>query len=439
METNSKFLRLFGVVVFLVFLVAACGPAATTVAPASTSAPTTVTTIDVLHIYSEGVADQAQMVEWGKKFEALNPQYKINWIWGGAQIDTLFQADVNSGNVPDLVYNNDATIASLARQGGVLQPLNKYLDTQNYESNAIWKDTFYPGLLTNALVDTSYYAIPDSMYFPGVWYDKVMFDKQGYKIPQTWPEMLALCDQIKKDLNIPCFDQDNAGWTNKNVAFYIIERAVGGQALYDAGMGKTTFNTPGFLLAAQTFQDLTTKHFASGWSGSQWPAAEADWATGGAAMFIMPSWLPSEVASIQMEGFTPKVFPVPTIPGGYTGTPELEVKFNGWALPVGAKHPDAAIVFAKFFTSSAYQKARSDGYSLASSLPSVGLPPSIADFQPALVAAHTIRFGAGLDADASDWEAKVFQPLNTSLATGQLTPAEFIQQLDTQTKVFYKK
>ena len=277
------------------------------------------------------------------------------------------------------------------------------------------------------------------MYFAGIWYDQVMFDKHGYKIPQTWPDMMALCDQIKKDLNIPCFDQDNAGWTDDNVSFYIIERAVGGQALYDAGMGKTTFDTPGFLLAAQTFQDLAMKRFAQGWTGSQWPASEADWANNGAAMFIMPSWLPSEVASTQMKGFTPNVFPIPSLPGGYTGKPDIEIKFNGWAVPVGAKNPDGAILFGKFLTSKAYQKARSDAYSLVSSVASVGLPLAIASFQPVLSTDNPIRFGAGLDADAYDWETKVFQPLNTSLATGQLTPEVFIKQLDTQTKSFYKK
>ena len=226
METNNKLLRIFGAMILLFILVTACGPAATTAVPATAvpatavpgqptepGAPAEVITLDVMHFYGEGVADQPMMVVWGKQFEALYPQYKIKWTWGGSESDTLFQARVNSGDVPDIYVANDATTAILAREG-IIQPVDQYLDTQNFEGDAIWKDTFYTGLLENGhILDGAlgdhYYGIPDNMHFGGIFYNKGMFAENSYQIPKTWPEMLALCDQIKTDLNIACFGADN--------------------------------------------------------------------------------------------------------------------------------------------------------------------------------------------------------------------------------------
>jgi hypothetical protein len=93
----------------------------------------------------------------------------------------------------------------------------------------------------------------------------------------------------------------------------------------------------------------------------------------------------------------------------------------------------------KFFTSIDYQKARSDQYALASVLTAVGLPPDLADFNAVFAADNSVRFIGGLDADAANWESSIYGPLNTQLMLGQLTPEEFVKQMDEQTVTFYKQ
>jgi raffinose/stachyose/melibiose transport system substrate-binding protein len=464
MKTDIKVLRSFCSIVCLVILAAACGPAATTAAPApatvapanpapataapataAPAAPTEVITLDVMHFYGEGTADQPMMVVWGKQFEALYPKYKINWTWGGSEADKLFQARVNSNDVPDIYITNDSNTAGFARLG-VIQPVDQYLDTQNFEGDAVWKDTFYAGLLenghiTDAKLGDHYYGIPDNMHFGGIFYNKGMFTKHGYKIPATWPELLTLCDQIKKDENIPCFGADNFPDYNALPHYFIMWRLVGAQKTYDTGMGKpgTSFNTPEFLRAAQMFQQLTTKYYQPGWEGNQWPAGQVEWANNGQAMIFMPSWLPSELMTAKSSDFSMDVFPMPTIPDGYTGKADLEVKFNGWVLPVGSKHPAEVMDFIKFLTSVAYQQARSERAVMPSPLKAVGLPADLIGFKPAFDSANVVRFAAGLDADAYPWQTKVFFPLNDQLAMGTITPEEFIKQLDEQTIAYYKK
>lgn len=454
MESNNKLLRIFGAMILVMIMVTACGPAATTVAPGqptnttapgqptNTTAPAEVITLDVLHFYGEGVADQPRMVEWGKQFEALYPQYKIKWTWGGSESDTLFQARYNAGDPPDIYTFNDASTAAMARLG-VIQPVDKYLATQNYEGDSVWKDTFYSvienGHIKDGALGDHYYAIPDNMHFAGIFYNKGLFAANGYQIPTTWPELLTLCDKIQKDLAIPCFSQDMSAGYLLRVLDDVIWRLMGNQIYYDTATGKegTTFNTPEFLRAAQMFQELTTKYFVKGWEGNQWPAGQVDFANGGEAMIFMPSWLPSELMNTKAADFTMGMFPVPTIPDGYTGNPDIEVKFNGWCLPVGSKHPDDVMVLIKFLTSKAYQQDRTDKASMPSVLKAVTLPPDLANMTTYLTSQQVIRFGGGLDADAGDWERGVMHALVVDLAKGAITPEVFIQQLDTQTKAFY--
>jgi raffinose/stachyose/melibiose transport system substrate-binding protein len=456
MKINNKVLRIFGAMTLLFILAAACGPAPQTAVPPTevpattvpstevpaTTVPTEVTEIDVMHYYGEGVADQPMMVEWGKQFEALNPQYKIKWTWGGSEVGTLFNARMNANDPPDLSISNDGHVASYARDG-IIEPLDQYLDGQSYEGDAVWKDTFYPGLLENGHITDGqmgdhYYGIPDNMHFGGIFYNKGIFEANGYQIPTTWDELIALCDTIQTDLNLPCFGADNFPDYNATPLYFIMWRTVGAQKTYDAGMGTISFDSdPGFLRAATLFQELYTTYTTPGWTGNQWPAGQVDFANGGAAMIFMPTWLPSELANVKAEDFTMGMFAVPSIAGGYTGSPDLEVKFNGWFLPKGSRHPDAAMAFAKFVTSYAYQKARSDRISLISVLSAVPLPADLADMKTALETSNKVRFAAGLDADAYDWQTVVEFPLSDQLAMGTITPEEYIAQLVEQTQAYY--
>ena len=426
-------------------VIAACGAPAPAAAPAAPAAAVEVSTIDVMHAYGEGVADQPMMVEWGKQFESLNPQYKLKWTWGGSEMGTLFTARMGANDPPDLVITDDGSLANQARDG-VIQPITKYLDGKNYEGDATWRDTFYAGVLSNGRIKDGKagdgdYGIPDNMHFGAIWYDKGLFEKHSYVIPKTWSELMNLCGQIMTDESRACFGADNYGSYNSRAHLLLMWRMVGGQKVFDTGMGKpgTKFDTPEFLKAAQLYQELTTKHFVSGWEGNQWPAGQVAWSNHDAAMIFMPSWLPSELMTAKAEDFVIGAFPMPSVAGGVEGKPDLEVKFNGWVVPTGAKNPDGAMAWAKFATSKAYQIARTNRADMPSPLKTVPLPETMANMQAPIDAASAIRFGGGWDAEAPEWQAKVLEPLNTDLAMGKITPEDFLKKLDVATAEFYKK
>jgi raffinose/stachyose/melibiose transport system substrate-binding protein len=384
-------------------------------------------------------------MEQTARFEAENPGWTINWTWGGSEAMQKMRARINAGDPPDVAAQNDGNIAVMAREG-VAVPLDEWLTGQNYEGDSVWQDTFYEGVLHHGYIadgadGAHYYGIPQGVHFSGIFYNKGMFDEGGYQIPATFDDLFTLCDQIQETEGIPCFTADNFVNYNARPVYYIMSRLVGYQQLYDTAMNKegtSWANTPEFLEAAQLAQRLTTEYFAPGWQGNQWPTGQVEWANWGEAMIFMPSWLPSELLDTMADDFTMDLFPVPTIDGGYSDQTEYEIKFNGWFVPDGAKNADDAIYFIKYLTSQLVQNEQAVEGTIASPVNGVPLPDVLSSFQPILDSGTPMRFAAGLDADAVEWQAKVFFPLCDELVFGDITPEEFIEQLQAEHDAFYQ-
>jgi multiple sugar transport system substrate-binding protein len=60
--------------------------------------------------------------------------------------------------------------------------------------------------------DGKYYLVPIYNYPWVVFYNKSTFQKNGYSIPKTWDEFIALCKQMQKDKLIPLAFAEKDGW-----------------------------------------------------------------------------------------------------------------------------------------------------------------------------------------------------------------------------------
>jgi alpha-glucoside transport system substrate-binding protein len=202
---------------------AATQPPAPTQAPAMTEAPTTAP--------SGGAASSQFEVMPGGFFEkALNGDYKgttvsvdgpftnpddvrfaesmkafedatgitVKYI-GDKTFESRISIAVDAGNPPDIAdFPQPGTVANFARQGHIIDPgtwISEDWLKQQY--NQSWLDM---GIVTG----------PDGQPMNGgvwhrfnakslVWYPKAEWDKAGYKIPQTWDELMALTQQIADD------------------------------------------------------------------------------------------------------------------------------------------------------------------------------------------------------------------------------------------------
>ena len=57
------------------------------------------------------------------------------------------------------------------------------------------------------------YALPYAANAAGVLYNKDMFAENGWKVPTTWSEFTALCDEIKESGTLPLYLGFKDTWT----------------------------------------------------------------------------------------------------------------------------------------------------------------------------------------------------------------------------------
>src|SRR5215213_7702157 len=121
---------------------------------------------------------------------------------------------VQSGTIEDIVnFPQPGLMGSYAKQGKIVD-LNTFI-------KADWlKENYNQGFIdTNTVPDASGKPILGGIFNrinlkSIVFYPKKAFDEAGYKVPQTWDEMLALSDQIVKDGDTPwCIGIESGGAT----------------------------------------------------------------------------------------------------------------------------------------------------------------------------------------------------------------------------------
>ena len=145
-------------------------------------------------------ADQVKFEASVKEFEDATG---IDIVYqGGKEFEATISIRVDGGNPPDIAdFPQPGLLLTQVKKGKVVD-LGKVID------QAWMKQNFKQSWLDMAMMQA-----PDGQIMAGVWarvngkslvwYPKKDFDAAGYKIPQTWDELMALSDQIVSDGDTP--------------------------------------------------------------------------------------------------------------------------------------------------------------------------------------------------------------------------------------------
>jgi alpha-glucoside transport system substrate-binding protein len=141
-------------------------------------------------------ADQVKFESSIKEFEektGIDIQYE-----GSKEFEATINIRVDGGNAPDIAdFPQPGLLASIAKSGKVID-LTNILDQEklaaNYNKSWIDMGTM-DGQNGKILAGVWNRSNVKSL----VWYPKQQFEAAGYKVPETWDEMLALTEQIAKD------------------------------------------------------------------------------------------------------------------------------------------------------------------------------------------------------------------------------------------------
>jgi alpha-glucoside transport system substrate-binding protein len=209
MKTTRKFWSILTMLIVASVLLAACGGAATE-APAA--APKEVsfdvmpgselekaiageysgTTVTVDGAFEGNDADGVKFSESMKAFEDATG-ITVNYI-GSKEFEGSIAVRVDAGDAPDVVdFPQPGLFGDFVRSGDIV-PVKEFISDEwlSRQYNPGWREfNTVDGVEAGVMHRYSGKSL--------VWYPKQAFDAAGYKIPETWDDLLALTQQIADD------------------------------------------------------------------------------------------------------------------------------------------------------------------------------------------------------------------------------------------------
>ncbi|NMC86100.1 MAG: extracellular solute-binding protein, partial [Anaerolineaceae bacterium] len=226
---NTKFVKVFGLIVVATMLLAACGQAATTAAPvATTAAATTAAPTEVATTAAPTAA--AATIDCGeaKAGDSLTLVYQ----WSGSEeesFNTILKPfeDACGVTVTAQSTRDDAVLDTMVKSTPPdvlfwpnLSPMKLYTDKlMALDTVSANKDNYASFWMDMGSVDGKWVAIPVKVDVKSIiWYSPTQFAAFGYQVPTTFDELNTLVEKMVADGNVPWsmgFNNGGAadGWT----------------------------------------------------------------------------------------------------------------------------------------------------------------------------------------------------------------------------------
>jgi len=181
---------------------------------------------------------------------------------------TLLPVRVDSGNAPDIaMFPQPGLMRDLAEEGALI-PIDTFMDMGTLQ-NAYNQDWIDLATVDGQPYGVWYRASVKSL----VWYDPAVFEAEGYDVPTTWDEMMALTETIAADGKTPwCLGMesgDATGWVGTDWVEDIMLRTAGPEG-YDQWINhEIPFDAPQVQAAFERFGDiaLTPEYVVGGTVG----------------------------------------------------------------------------------------------------------------------------------------------------------------------------
>lgn len=143
------------------------------------------------------------------------------------------------------------------------------------------------------------YAVPYMANAAGILYNRQMFEENGWQIPQTWDELLALCEKIQEAGKLPFYMGYKDTWTCLSPWNSIASSLAEATVCKDVNKGTTTF-TEQYREVAEKMKTLLAygpKEFVA----YSYNDACTAFARGEAAMFMIGSYAAPQIKSVNPD------------------------------------------------------------------------------------------------------------------------------------------
>ncbi|MFE7194979.1 ABC transporter substrate-binding protein [Microbacterium oxydans] len=272
----------------------------------ASSADPEVTTLDFFQFKGEALEDFDEIIA---EFEAQNPDIRVvqNQV---ADSETLIRTLLVKDRTPDVItLNGNGNFGDLA-EAGVFYDF----------SDEPVLDTINPGVqeilaqLGNADGEVNSLGYVNNAN--GIIYNRAIFEEQGLEVPETWDELIALCDTLVERGITPFSTSLAENWTampswNGIGAYYSQDgffdemRAEGDSVGPDSPVSFESDFPEAMERQAQMFQ-----YSQDGYRGASYDDSTSLFAQGGAAMMLQGIWALSPVKAVNPD-IDAAIFPYP--------------------------------------------------------------------------------------------------------------------------------
>lgn len=240
------------------------------------------------------------------------------------EISSVPQADLDA-QVQLLASQNGLPVMFSAggnpAEGAKLWDQGVILDLDEALTDLGVKDKIAPGAISTIekLYGGAFNFLPFQYNIEGVFYNKALFEENGWEVPTTFDELTALSAEIQAAGYTPLSASGEQGWPLTRLISGYLFRDLGPDALQKVADGEAKLTDPEYVAAAQAIADLgAAGYFGQNVTSLDYDAATNEFLTGKAAMIYMGSWLLGNINGDgnQIGAENVGFFPYPAVEGG---------------------------------------------------------------------------------------------------------------------------
>jgi raffinose/stachyose/melibiose transport system substrate-binding protein len=219
-----------------------------------------------------------------------------------AQVEATMQANnwdatrtaLAGGGGPDIVTTPGPSFAYELALADQLLQLDEYAAAQG------WDESFIPWALDLGKVNGELYSIPSEVETLVLYYNKTLFEENGWTPPTTLDELMTLSEEIDAAGIIP-FAHSNAEWRPANEWFVgeFMNHGAGPDLVYQALTGEIEWTDPQFVSALEMLNEMQQNGWFMGGLDRYYTTTEATafamLGEGEAAMKIEGTWAVSNL------------------------------------------------------------------------------------------------------------------------------------------------
>ncbi len=322
-------------------------PAAATEAPAATEVPTAAA--------ATPAQEKANILFWDQFGEEATALDDMVGVFNNAHPNIVVKREsqpnmrdilktaLSAGTGPDIMYYD--TGPGFA---GVLATADLLLPMDDAYAQYGWNDRFFGWTKSRCTFGGKVYGIGNELEFLGAFYNKKIFQDQGWSEPTSHDEMLALCEKAKAAKLVPIAFADQDKWPAYHEFSIFSSNIAGRDKLAQAISGKVPWNDDDFVSAIQMFFVDMNKagYFIPDVNAVTYDDANMMFYSGKAAMDITGTWMVGNYTDPNTMADPVGFFFYPSI-GGKTVAPPAGLG-SGYFVSKATQHAEDCFQFLDY-------------------------------------------------------------------------------------------